>query len=391
MAPALRFELTARDPGCAARCGLMSLPHGEVETPAFLPVGTQGAVKGVTPEQIVATGSPMVLANTYHLTLRPGEDVIAAAGGLNRFMGWERPILTDSGGFQVFSLANLARVDDHGVTFRSHVDGAEVRLSPERSVEIQNALGADVIMAFDECAPHPAPRADVERAVERTRRWAERSLAAHRREHDQAVFAIVQGGVHDDLRERSARGLVALGFPGYAIGGVSVGETPQEMRRAVRVVEPLLPVDKPRYLMGVGDPRDLVDMVILGVDFFDCVMPTRNARNAFLFTSDGIVRIRNHRYERDFGPLDGVCDCYTCGNFSRGYLRHLYHRGEMLGPILGTIHNLRFLQRLTADLRDAIRAGRALEFQREFRRRALFGDPRSDGDDRDGFPRAGAD
>jgi queuine tRNA-ribosyltransferase len=375
--PPLDFEITARDPASPARCGRLRLPHGVVETPAFLPVGTQGSVKGVTPDQLEATGSPMILANTYHLALRPGADVVREAGGLHRFMGWERPILTDSGGFQVFSLADLAKIDDDGVTFRSHIDGAQIRLTPESSIQIQNDLGADIIMAFDECAPHPAKRWAIEQAVERTRGWAERSLAAHRRPDDQALFAIVQGGVHDDLREESARGLVDLDLPGYAIGGVSVGESPAEMRRAVHVVEPLLPVDRPRYLMGVGDPRDIVDMVALGIDFFDCVMATRNARNAMLFTSRGIVKIRNQRWKRDFGPLDESCSCLACERVSLAYLRHMYLRGEMIGPTLGTIHNLTWFQRLMADLRDAIRAGRALEFQEEFRRKELCGPPRS--------------
>ena len=377
MAP-LEFEITNRDSASSARCGRLRLPHGQVETPAFLPVGTQGSVKGVTPDQLEATGSPMVLANTYHLALRPGADVVREAGGLHAFMSWERPILTDSGGFQVFSLADLAEVDDDGVTFRSHIDGARTRLTPESSIAIQNDLGADVIMAFDECPPHPARRWAIEQAVERTQRWAERSIAAHRRPHDQALFAIVQGGVHDDLRAQSARGLVDLELPGYAIGGVSVGESPAEMRRVVRVVEPLLPTDRPRYLMGVGDPRDIVDMVLLGVDLFDCVMATRNARNATLFTSRGVVKIRNQRWERDFGPLDESCSCLACGRVSLAYLRHMYLRGEMIGPTLGTIHNLTWFQRLVADLRGAIRAGCATEFREEFRRRELCGPPRED-------------
>ena len=354
----------------------MRLPHGEVETPAFLPVGTQGCVKGVAPDQLESTGSPMMLANTYHLAIRPGAEVVREAGGLHDYIRWKRPILTDSGGFQVFSLADLNEIDDDGVTFRSHIDGQKVRFTPESSIGVQNDLGADIIMAFDECAPHPATRGQVERAVRRTTSWAERSLAAHARIDDQALFGIVQGGVYDDLRQRSAEELVPLDFPGYAIGGVSVGESPEEMRRAVRVVEPFLPVDRPRYLMGVGDPRDLVDMVVLGIDFFDCVIPTRNARNATLFASSGLVRIRNARYTRDFGPVDAECDCFCCANFSLSYLRHLYLRGEILGLTLGTIHNLAWFQRLTRDMRAAIRAGDLLEFQREFHAKALYGEPR---------------
>jgi queuine tRNA-ribosyltransferase len=358
----LEFSVTHRDPCCAARAARLELPHGVVETPAFLPVGTQGSVKGVTPAQLCEVGTQMLLANTYHLALRPGPRVVQRAGGLHRFVAWDRPILTDSGGFQVFSLASLSQVDDDGVTFRSHIDGAVVRLSPEASVAIQNDLGADVIMAFDECAPHPASHERLERAVERTRRWAERCLAAHSRS-DQALFGIVQGGVDLELRRRSARDIAVLGFSGFAIGGVSVGETPQEMRDVVAVTAPLLPEDRPRYLMGVGEPRDIVDMVVLGIDLFDCVIPTRHARNAELFTRSGVVKIRNRQYEEAFRPVEEGCGCYTCRHFTLAYLRHLYTRKEMLAATLGTIHNLAFFHRLCADLRLAIQSGRALEFQ----------------------------
>jgi len=364
-ATALEFTLTHEDAGSSARCGVLNLPHGAVETPVFMPVGTQGTVKAATPRDLADTGATMILANTYHLALRPGADIIEDAGGLHRFMGWSGPILTDSGGFQVFSLASLNKITADGVSFRSHIDGEMIHLSPERSIEIQNALGADVIMAFDECAPHTASRKAVEDSVERTARWAERSLAAHGRD-DQALFGIVQGGLHDDLRRRAASQITALDFPGYAVGGVSVGETPEEMRRVVATVNPLLPRDRPRYVMGVGRPSDIVDMVGAGVDLFDCVLPTRHARNASLFTRDGLLSMRNKAYARDFVPVEADCGCYTCRNFTRAYLRHLYTREEMLAGILGTLHNLTFFQRLLEVLRRAIRKGRFQEFREGF-------------------------
>ena len=370
----LEFSVIDLDESCAARRGLLKLPHGEVETPAFLPVGTQGSVKAVTPEQVAETGAQMILANTYHLALRPGSDVVREAGGLHEFTGWKGPILTDSGGYQVFSLGELNKVDDDGVTFRSHIDGDEVRLTPSRCMEIQNDLGADIIMAFDECPPYPASREQVEKAVERTTRWAGLCRAAHRRDAEQALFGIVQGGCFDDLRRESARQLLDLDFPGYAIGGVSVGEPPEDMRRVVEVTAPLLPSGRPRYLMGVGMPEDLVDLSLQGIDLFDCVVATRHARNANLFTSKGVVKIRNSTWSRDFTPLDPDCSCYTCREFSRSYLRHLYHRAEILGPVLGTIHNLTWFQRLMFDLREAISAGRGLEFRKSCRERGVFSD-----------------
>ncbi|MCZ6794957.1 MAG: tRNA guanosine(34) transglycosylase Tgt [Planctomycetota bacterium] len=363
---ACQFAVRVRDPGSAARLGRLDLPHGAVDTPAFLPVGTQGSVKAVTPAQLVETGTRIILANTYHLALRPGAEVVEAAGGLHRFMGWDGPILTDSGGYQVFSLADLNRVDDDGVTFRSHIDGETIRLTPERAVELQNRLGADIAMAFDECPPSSASRERVATAVERTARWAERSLGAHRRP-DQALFGIVQGGIHEDLRRRSAEQLTALDFPGYAIGGVSVGETPELMRVAVQVTAPLLPEDRPRYLMGVGEPRDIAEMVLLGVDLFDCVVPTRHARNAALFTERGLVKIRNVCHERAFEPVEDGCPCYTCRSFTRAYLRHLYLRREILASVLGSIHNLTYFQRLLDRLRRGIRDGRAAAVAREVR------------------------
>jgi queuine tRNA-ribosyltransferase len=364
---ALRFQVTHDDPGSSARAGILSLPHGDVRTPAFLPVGTQGTVKAVLPRDLEAEGAEMILANTYHLALRPGADVIREAGGLHAFMGWKRPILTDSGGFQVFSLTSMRTIDEEGVTFRSHIDGDLMHLSPERSIEIQNALGADIIMAFDECPPATAEREAIERACERTARWAARSAAAHARD-DQALFGIVQGGVHEDLRVRSAGEMLALDFPGYAVGGVAVGESPEDMRRAVEWVTRLLPRARPRYVMGVGGPSDLVDMVALGVDLFDCVIPTRHGRNASIFTRGGLLKMRNLCYQRDFRPLEDGCPCHACRNFTRAYLRHLYTRDEMLGGTLGTIHNLSFFHRLTAEIRDAILRGDYREFQESWPR-----------------------
>jgi queuine tRNA-ribosyltransferase len=359
----LQFNVTHRDG--RARCGILRVPHGEVETPAFLPVGTQGSVKAMTPRDLVETGAAMILANTYHLALRPGADIVREAGGLHAFMGWEKPILTDSGGFQVFSLATLGKVDEEGVTFRSHIDGDLIQLTPERSVAIQNDLGADIIMAFDECPPATSQRSALEMAVERTARWAERSAAAHCRE-DQALFGIVQGGTHEDLRRRSTEQITGLEFPGYAIGGVAVGESPEEMRRVVALVAPLLPEDRPRYVMGVGNPEDIADMVSCGADLFDCVIPTRHARNASLFTRRGLLKMRNLSLARDFSPVDDDCPCYACRHFTRAYLRHLYSRGEMLAGILGTIHNLAFYQRLVAGARQAIREGRYGKFREEW-------------------------
>lgn len=365
--PALRFTVTDRDAGSRARCGRLELTHGVVETPVFMPVGTQGTVKAMTPRDLEDCGVTMILANTYHLALRPGVDLVRRAGGLHRFLSWDRPILTDSGGYQVFSLSHLNRIDEDGVSFRSHIDGAPVRLTPESAVELQNALGSDIIMALDDCPPTTATRQEVAAAVERTTRWARRSFDAHRRA-DQALFGIVQGGVFDDLRELSAGSLTEIDFPGFAIGGVSVGESPAEMRRIVRLCAPLLPPEKPVYLMGVGTPEDLIDMVGEGVDMFDCVLPTRNARNASLFTRGGVLNMRNSRHGEDLGPVDPACGCYTCKNFSRAYLRHLYLRGEILACILGSIHNTGFYQTLLRELREAIRGGRYRGFRRDWRR-----------------------
>jgi len=322
-----------------------------------MPVGTAATVKGLTPEQLREAGAQMVLANTYHLALRPGADVVADLGGLHRLMQWDGPILTDSGGFQIFSLARLTRLDDNQVVFRSHIDGSLFELSPERAIEIQEQLGADCIMCLDECPSHAVGRDQLEVAVDRTTLWARRCKEAQKRS-DQALFGIVQGGTDRELRERSAAGLLALDFPGYAIGGLGVGEEPDAMYATLDFAVPLLPADRPRYLMGVGKPIDLVEAVLRGIDLFDCVMPTRNGRNATAFTSRGLVRIRNAVHERDPRPLDEECACPVCRRFSRGYLRHLFAADEMLGPILLSWHNVAFYQHLMADLRSACRENR---------------------------------
>ncbi len=357
-----RFHLDAIDPTCGARVGRWETPHGIVETPAFMPVGTLATVKGLTPDQIRQSGAQMVLANTYHLALRPGPEVVAELGGLHKFMGWDGPILTDSGGFQVFSLAGMRKIDDEKVVFRSHIDGSLLELSPEQAVRIQEQLGADVIMCLDECPPHDAPREKMLAAVDRTTRWAARCKEAQQRT-DQALFGIVQGGTDRELREHSAQGLLPLEFPGYAIGGLSVGEEPSAMYETLDFTVPILPTNKPRYLMGVGRPVDLLEGVLRGIDLFDCVMPTRNGRNAMAFTSLGGLKLRNLKYRTDSGPLDPECECPVCRQFSRAYLRHLFIAGEMLGPILLSWHNLAYYQRMLRDLRDAIRRGIAREFR----------------------------
>ncbi len=350
----IRFEITAT---CGqARCGRLHTPHGVARTPAFMAIGTRGAVKGLTPAQLREAGCEILLANTYHLMLRPGAEVVERLGGLHRLMAWDGPILTDSGGYQVFSLAELRRINDDGVEFRSHIDGALVRLDPERSIRIQNRLGADILMAFDECPPLPAERPVLERAVERTLRWARRCRDAHQRE-DQALFGIVQGGLDPELRRRCLDGLVEIGFDGYAIGGLSVGEPPPEMWRLLAQFAPLLPAGSPRYLMGVGTPRDLVEAIDAGVDLFDCVLPTRNGRKGYAYTSRGIVRLRNAQHRTADEPLDAACDCYACRTFSRGALRHLITSGEVLGATLVSLHNLHFYQRLMDAIREAIARG----------------------------------
>jgi queuine tRNA-ribosyltransferase len=360
------FVLESRDG--RARAGRLTTPHGEVETPVFMPVGTAGAVKAVLPRDLREIGARILLANAYHLMLRPGDARVAALGGLHSFTGWDGPLLTDSGGYQVFSLAALRRVDEEGVRFRSHLDGAAHLLSPERSIEVQENLGADIAMAFDQCPPGDAPREAVAEATARTTRWAQRSRDAHRRE-DQWLFGIVQGGVHLDLREESARALVALDLPGYAVGGLSVGEARPDRERVLDHVEALLPAAKPRYLMGVGTPEDIVDAVRRGIDMFDCVLPTRNARNGQLFTSRGRLSIRNARYADDSRPPDPDCPCPTCRTASRAYLRHLHQANEMTAATLMTVHNLFFYLDMMRAMRQSIRLCRFEEWRWESLRR----------------------
>jgi queuine tRNA-ribosyltransferase len=360
--PSFKFHLDAVDPATQGRAGRWVTPHGVVDTPAFMPVGTRASVKGVLPQQLREVGTQMVLANTYHLALRPGAEIVQELGGLHAFMQWDGPILTDSGGFQVFSLADLRQIDDDRVAFRSHIDGSLLELTPERAIEIQAQLGADCIMCLDECPPHDVSLERLERAVERTTRWAARCRDAHRRP-DQALFGILQGGTDRGLRERSADGLLPLDFSGYAIGGLSVGEEPRLMYDTLDFTVPLLPADRPRYLMGVGRPIDIIEAVLRGIDLFDCVMPTRNARNATAFTSIGSVKIRNQKHQRDPAPLDPACDCLACSGFSRAFLRHLFVCGEMLGPMLLSVHNLAYYQRLIRDLRAAVKSSRLREFR----------------------------
>jgi queuine tRNA-ribosyltransferase len=357
-----RFQVEGRSG--RARVGRLETPHGIVETPAFMPVGTQAVVKATTVRDLSELGAEIILANTYHLMLRPGEELVEKLGGLHGFTGWTRPFLTDSGGFQVFSLAERRRIEERGVHFRSHLDGSPQLLTPERSIEIQTRLGADLIMAFDECPPATARREEVAAATARTRRWAERCRAAHRRQ-DQWLLGIVQGGVDAELRERSARELMELDFPGYAIGGLSVGEPKDDRDRVLDCLDPVLPQEKPRYLMGVGTPADILEGVARGVDLFDCVLPTRNARNGQLFTSAGRLAIRNRRYREDPRPPDPGCSCPTCRSVSRAYLRHLYVAGEITAAVLMTRHNLAFYLDTLRRVRETIRSGRFEELRRE--------------------------
>jgi queuine tRNA-ribosyltransferase len=357
------FEILHRDPGSAARVSRLATPHGAVELPAFMPVGTQGTVKGVDAGRLRETGAQMVLANTYHLMLRPGAETVAALGGLHAMMGWDGPILTDSGGFQIFSLAERTTIDERGARFRSHIDGATVELSPEQAVAVQEQLGSDVAMVLDHVVALPNDREVVADAMRRSTRWAERCKQAATRP-DQAQFAIVQGGLDAELRAESAAGLVALDFPGYAIGGLSVGESPEEMYEALRVTMPHLPQDRPRYLMGVGRPIDLLESIAAGVDMFDCVLPTRNGRNAVAFTHAGPLRLRNQQHALAREPLEAECPCPACRH-SRGYLRHLFQANEMLGPMLVSIHNVTYYQRLMAEARQAIAAGRFAAYREQ--------------------------
>ncbi|MBP7051319.1 MAG: tRNA guanosine(34) transglycosylase Tgt [Phycisphaerae bacterium] len=372
------FELLSTDPNCSARRGVLTTAHGQVQTPAFMPVGTVGAVKGVTPDQLEATGAQILLANTYHMLLRPGVEVVEKLGSLHGLMAWNRPILTDSGGYQVFSLNALTKIDDEGVRFASHLDGAPIHLNAEIATQIQFRLGADIIMCFDECTPFPVEEEHLRRAVARTLDWAKRCKTAHAKlakpnvganaagplgpistdpRTPSLLFGIVQGGIDPQLRRLCAERIVDIGFDGYAIGGLSVGEGHEQMAETVRHTTPCLPVEAPRYLMGVGMPVDILVAVLAGVDMFDCVLPTRNGRNAFAFTRHGSLRLRNSAHIDSREPLEADCDCYCCQHFSRGALRHYFNSGEMLGPILLSIHNLRFYQRLMADVRGHIERG----------------------------------
>jgi queuine tRNA-ribosyltransferase len=366
----MRFELLANDG--RARRGRLTFARGEVDTPAFMPVGTYGTVKAMTPEELEGLGAQIVLGNTFHLMLRPGLEVVQAHGDLHRFMHWERPILTDSGGFQIWSLKELRTLSEEGVTFSSPVNGDRIALSPEDAIRVQHGLGSDIVMVLDECTPYPATVEQARESMELSLRWAARCKRAHG-ESASALFGIVQGGMHADLRRRSLDGLLREGFDGYAIGGLSVGETAAERDRVLDGLVPAMPADRPRYLMGVGTPEDLVESVRRGIDMFDCVLPTRNARNGFLFTRHGLVRIRNARYNDDSTPLDPDCACYTCRNYSRAYLRHLDKCGEILSSRLNTIHNLHYYQELMRGLRQAIAAGALAAFVADFY--ALRGKP----------------
>lgn len=362
----MQFELDTTDG--KARRGRLRFPRGVVETPAFMPVGTYGTVKSMTPKDIKAIGAHIVLGNTFHLMLRPGTEVIEAHGDLHDFMQWDGPILTDSGGFQVFSLGKLRKITEKGVTFQSPIDGSKVFVGPEESIEVQRKLGSDIVMIFDECTPYPATEAEAKASMELSLRWAKRSLDAHG-DSPSALFGIIQGGMYESLRDESLEGLARMNFDGYAIGGLSVGEPKEDMIRVLNHTAHKMPADKPRYLMGVGKPADIVEAVRRGVDMFDCVMPTRNARNGHLFVTEGVIKIRNAKHRYDTSPLDENCSCYTCKNFTRSYLHHLDKCGEMLGAQLNTIHNLHHYQQLMLDLREAIAESRLDDFVSEFYRR----------------------
>ena len=363
---AIKFEVLKECKRTGARTGLLTTPHGVINTPVFMPVGTQATVKAMTPEELKKMGAGIILGNTYHLYMRPGHRLVERAGGLHRFMNWDRSILTDSGGFQVFSLADLRDISEEGVHFRSHIDGSRYFISPEKAVEIQNSLGSDIMMTFDECPPYPCDYDYAKKSMNITARWAERCLKAHKNTERQALFGIIQGSVYKDLRRESARQITSLSFPGYAVGGLSVGEPKDIMYQMLEEVVPLMPSDKPRYLMGVGSPDSIIEGVIRGIDMFDCVLQTRIARNGTAMTSRGRVVIRNASYAEDFSPLDPECDCYTCTNYTRAYIRHLLKAGEILGLRLTTFHNLYFTMRLMDKIREAIEGDYLPEFRDEF-------------------------
>ena len=366
MKHAVTYQLIKKDKNTKARRGIVHTPHGDIQTPVFMPVGTQAAVKAMRPEQVRDMGAGIILSNTYHLYLRPGHEIVREAGGLHKFMNWDRAILTDSGGFQVFSLGSLRKITEEGVKFRSHIDGSPHMITPEKSIEIQNSLGSDIMMAFDECAPYPADRTYVKNSLERTTRWLKRCKDYHRDWERQSLFGIMQGGMYKDLRRQSAEEIVELDLPGYAIGGLSVGEPKELMLDILDDCVDYLPEDKARYLMGVGSPDYLFEGVARGVDMFDCVLPTRIARHGLAMTSAGRVNIKNAMYERDWEPLDPECDCYTCRNYSKAYLRHLFKSGEMLSSMLLSNHNLHFLIKMMGNIRKAIEEDRFLEYKKEF-------------------------
>lgn len=373
----MKFELITTSKTNNARLGRLIFPSGAiVDTPAFMPIGTYASVKCMTPEELSSLGSQIILSNTFHLMLRPGAEIIKMHGGLHNFMHWQCPILTDSGGFQVFSLCALRKLTDEGVYFRSPIDGAEVFLNPEKSMQVQRDLGSDIVMVFDECTPYPATFDVAKQSMELSLRWAKRSKIAHGN-NSSALFGIVQGGIFPELRDKSLQGLLQIGFDGYAIGGLAVGEPKDEMFKILEHLHPQLPQNKPRYLMGVGTPQDLIEAVSRGIDMFDCVLPTRNARNGQLFTSQGVIRIRNSKYKTDLGSPDPNCDCYTCRNYTRAYLHHLDRCKEILGARLNTMHNLYFYQKLMLSLRNAIEQGKLYEFVNEFYKQYLSGENKS--------------
>ncbi len=364
--PAIKYRLIKKEKHTGARLGEIITPHGTFQTPMFMPVGTLATVKSIAPEELESMGASIILSNTYHLWLRPGEDIVEEAGGLHKFMNWDKGILTDSGGFQVFSLSDLRRIEEEGVHFRNHLNGSKMFLSPEKAINIQNKLGPDIMMSFDECPPFDESFDYVKKSVERTSRWAERGLKAHAKPNSQGLFGIIQGAGFKELRQQSARDLISMDFPGYSIGGLSVGEPKESMNRVLEYTTPLIPDDKPRYLMGVGTADSLIDGVMRGVDMFDCVLPTRIARNGTCMTSKGRVVIKNAQYERDFGPLDDKCDCYTCRNYTRAYIRHLIKADETFGLRLTSYHNLYFLLNVMKNVRQAITDDNLLEYRESF-------------------------
>ena len=359
------FELLKESKDSEARLAEITTSHGSIETPIFMPVGTQATVKAMSSRELKEINSQIILANTYHLYLRPGDELIKKAGGLHDFMSWDRPILTDSGGFQVFSLSDMREIKEEGVYFRSHLDGSKHFISPEKSMQIQKNLGSDIVMAFDECPPYPAEKSYVEKSLNRTLRWAERSKK-EMENSEQALFGIIQGGVYPELRKKSVKEMTKLNFPGYSIGGVSVGEPKEEIYKILNYTTPLMPKDKPRYLMGVGTPEDLLEGVYYGIDMFDCVMPTRIARHGQVFTAEGRLTVRNATYAEDFNPLDSDCDCHVCQNYSRAYIRHLLKRNEILGVRLTSYHNLYFMLKFSEKIRKAIREDKFLDFREDF-------------------------